>query len=140
MPETQALARFPIRLCVRETLPEALSGLVFAICQDAAKCACVEENTCLQRAYLSRGYLDAVQCKAVVSHADFLQMFPTVNFMVAVQLLSKFHLRTLVNLFPENILRDTQSLFMPPIDPMWLHGLFSCLSLHAGLVEPPDQG
>lgn len=125
---------------MRETLPEALSGLVFTICQDAAKVACVEENTCLQRAYLSRGYLDAVQCKAVVSHCDFLQMFPTVNFMVAVQLLSKFHLRALVDLFPESILRDTQGLFMPPIDPMWLHGLFSCLRQHAGLVEQSRQG
>lgn len=126
-----------MKLCLRETLPEALSELVFSICQDAAKVACVDENTCMQHAYLSRGYLDAAQCKAVVAHADFLQMFPTVNFMVALQLLSKFHLRALVDMYPESVVRQTQGLFMPPMDPMWLHGLFSCLRTHAGLVEQP---
>lgn len=131
----QALSRFPTKVLSRETSSATLSSMIHAIATAAAKEA-FASNDYADKSYFRRSYLSLLNSTSFISHCDFLQLFPTVNFMSAVQLLSVFHLSDLVLIkCAESAYRRTQGMFSPPLDPDALHSLFTLVRQRAGLQD-----
>jgi hypothetical protein len=135
----QSLSCFPRRVHVRECITAHLSSVLFSVCSAATHDATTTNDGCLLSAYLERAYLDRLQeprgGQQFLAHCDFLQLFPTINFFTAAQILSVVSLQELAGSYPEAVIKRMHGRAAPEVDPLAIHALFELLSKHIGLVR-----
>lgn len=110
--------------------------MIHSICNEVANTACLTHN-CLREHFVSREFLTALLCGnsvAFIEHCDFLQLFPTINFYMATQILSSMTLKNISEHLPENIrgLKDAL-VFMPPLEEAMLDSFIKLFTVHCGL-------
>jgi hypothetical protein len=154
-----AISRFPITVVVRSIMerdseaPHAtsntstdtwtgsvvgaqLAGMIHLICNDIANAVCIAHNILRER-FVSRDFLKALLGRDSIAFAeqcDFLQLFPSLNFYTAAQILSNVSLKRIAEHLPERISALKQALqFVPPIDAACLESAFALFTVHCGL-------
>jgi hypothetical protein len=156
-----AISRFPITVVVRSIMerdskaPHAttntstdtdtgtgtvvgaqLAGMIHFICNDIANAVCIAHNILRER-FVSRDFLKALLGRDSIAFAeqcDFLQLFPSLNFYTAAQIISNISLKRIAEHLPERISALKQALqFVPPIDAVCLESAFALFNVHCGL-------
>jgi hypothetical protein len=117
-----------------------LADMIHFICNEAANTACLAYN-CLREHFVSREFLTALLCGnsvVFIEHCDFLQLFPTINFYVAAQILSSMTLKNISEHLSKNLNGGVKDalVFVPPIEEAMLD---SFIGLFTGTDDDDDD-
>jgi hypothetical protein len=120
-----------------------LAEMIHLVCNDNANTVCITHNILRER-FVSREFLKALQGSDSIAFAeqcDFLQLFPSLNFYTAAQILSTISLKQIAEHLPERISALKKALlFVPPLDPVRLDSAFALFTVHCGLQRSLGRG
>ena len=150
-----AISRFPIDVIVRHILsPTEISSddygtmmgkdiaeMIQLICDDTANAICLSNNL-LREHFVSRDFLIGLISgdSAFIEHCDFLQLFPSINFYSAAQILSVTTLKIISQYLPDKISALGELLSLsPPINDVFLNPFFILFTKHCGLERTINQ-
>ena len=125
------------------TVGAQLAEMIHLVCNDTANSVCIAQNILRER-FVSREFLTALQGNgsfAFAEQCDFLQLFASLNFYTAAQILSILSLKQIAEHLPERASVLKQALqFVPPIDAACLDSAFALFTVHCGLQRSTGRG
>jgi hypothetical protein len=143
----QSISQFPVKIVLREIWGDkhgnkSLGKHVDSNCSTAVACACYEScrmfceiKACMPREYSDRPFLAPLaSLPAFTAQAELLQLFPTVNFMLASIMLYYHNIKDLPLLKMEAFMQpEVAGKFLLATHAAFIEEFVQALNLHLGL-------